>query len=167
MIASSSRAVVVALITLGPWGCQEPEADGEVARRVIGPRGGTITSSDGVLTLAIPPGALDEDVELFVEETNEPPPSLGQAYLVRPNPELRYDVSVTVRQALPDDAAGLVVGAVDAIAYEEGHGDWEPLPLLRVDREAELVSGHDDGVSIFYALLEGAGPDDAGASGGS
>lgn len=147
-------AIGFAVIGLGVGGCQEASKGGEVARGVIGPAGGTITSADDVLTLAIPPGALDEEVELFIERTGEPPAVFGQAYIVQPNPVLRYDLSVSYRQELPDDVSGLAVGAVDAIAYEEGRGRWEPLTILRVDRQAKLVSGLDDGVSIFYALLD-------------
>lgn len=153
MIASP-RAMVPALLVLGLCGCQEPPASSEIATQVIGPAGGIITSSDGVLTLAIPPGALDQQVELFIERTDEPPAVFGPAYLVRPSPALRYDLSVTYHQELPADSSGLAVGAVDALAYAQGSGEWVPLPLLRVDRRAKLVSGLDDGVSIFYALLD-------------
>jgi hypothetical protein len=141
---------------MGGGGCHDDPEDPEIARRVIGPAGGLLTSTDSVLTLAIPPGALEEEVELFIERSDEPPTVFGQAYLVRPNPTLRYDASVTYRQELPDDTSGLAVGAIDVVAYEAGHGQWEPLQLLRVDRQAKLVSGLDDGVSIFYALLDDA-----------
>jgi hypothetical protein len=153
---TSRRALVPALLALAASGCPEPPEDGEIARRVIGPSGGLVTSVDSVLTLAIPPGALEEELELFIERSREPPPVFGQAYLVRPNPELRYDMTVTYRQELPDDTSGLAVGGVDAVEFEAGRGQWEPLPILRVDRQAKLVSGLDDGVSIFYALLDDA-----------
>lgn len=153
---ASRRAMVTAALTLGLGGCPDDPGDPDVARRVIGPDGGLVTSTDDVLTLAIPPGALDDEVELFIVRSDEPPPVFGQAYLVRPNPPVRYDISVSYHQELPDDASGLAVGAVDALAFEEDRGRWEPLPLLRVDREAELVGGLDDGISIFYALLDEA-----------
>jgi hypothetical protein len=155
---ASRRAMVLALLAVGLGGCPDEPEDPDVARRVIGPGGGLITSTDEVLTLAIPPGALEEEVELFILRSNEPPDVLGQAYLVRPNPVLRYDATVTYREELPDDTSSLAVGAVDALAYEEGRGQWEPLPLLRVDPEAALVSGLDDGISIFYGLLDDAEP---------
>lgn len=151
---ASRCAMVLAVLALGLQGCQEDPEDPELARRVIGPGGGTITSADSVLTLAIPPGALDEEVELFIERTNEPPAAFGQAYIVRPNPELHYDLSVSYRQELPEDVSGLAIGAVDAVDFEAGRGQWQPLTILRVDRQAKLVSGLDDGVSIFYALLD-------------
>jgi hypothetical protein len=156
---ASRRAMVLALLALGLGGCPDEPSDPDVARRVIGPGGGLLTSTDDVHTLAIPPGALDEEVELFLQRSDEPPTVFGEAYLVRPNPVLRYDVSVTYRQELPDDTSGLAVGAIDATAFEQGRGHWEPLPLLRVDRQAELVSGLDDGLSIFYGLLNDAEPE--------
>lgn len=165
---ASGRAVLTALVLslgMGLGGCQDAPESTEHARRVIGPAGGVITSTDSVLTLAIPPGALEQEVELFIERSDEPPAVFGPAYLVRPNPELRYDISVTYRQELPDDTSGLAVVAVDALEYEEGRGHWEPLPLLRVDRQAKLVSGLDDGVSIFYALLDAAEGDPSAPSG--
>jgi hypothetical protein len=155
---ASRRAMILALLALGLGGCPDEPSDPDVARQVIGPGGGLITSTDDVLTLAIPPGALDEEVELFIQRSDEPPTVFGEAYLVRPNPVLRYDVSVSYRQELPDDTSGLAVGAIDATAFEQGRGHWEPLPLLRVDRQAELVSGLDDGLSIFYGLLNDAEP---------
>ena len=100
------------------------------------------------------PGRSSFDTYHTIERTDEPPAAFGQAYIVQPNPVLRYDLSVSYRQELPDDVSGVAVGAVDAIAYEEGRGRWEPLTILRVDRQAKLVSGLDDGVSIFYALLD-------------
>lgn len=167
---ASRRAVLLAMLALGLGGCPDAPSDPDVARRVIGPGGGIITSTDDVLTLAIPPGALEEAVELFVLRSDEPPAVFGEAYLVRPSPVLRYDISVTYRQELPDDTSALAVGAIDATAYEEGRGRWEPLPLLRVDRQAKLVSGLDDGVSIFYGLLNDAEPsvsDDDGETTGT
>lgn len=41
-----------------------------VSTRTIGPEGGTITSSDGKLTLEIPAGALDEDTEITIRRIN-------------------------------------------------------------------------------------------------
>ncbi|MEM7156099.1 MAG: hypothetical protein AAF799_24815 [Myxococcota bacterium] len=125
---------------------------------VIGPNGGTITSLDSVLTIAILPGALEEDVELFIESTNEPPDVYGAAYLVRPNPELLIPASVTYRTTLPTDTTGLAVGAVDAVSFESGQGNWEALPVAQINLEQQLVTGIDDGISIFYALLSDAEP---------
>lgn len=143
------------LLALGA--CSSPEVDPDVAHTRIGPGGGIITSVDSVLTIAIPPGALEEDHDFFIEATNEPPDVYGQAYLVRPNPVVRYDVTVTYRDDLPEDPSGIAVGAVDSEAFEGGNGNWESLPVLRVDVEDKLVGGVDDGISIFYGLVDDGG----------
>lgn len=154
-MTSAHRATSLAALCL-VLGCNEPPGDGELARGVIGPDGGTITSADSVLTIAIFPGALEETVELFIETTNEPPEVFGQAYIVRPTPELLVDATITIRADLPDDPSTVAVGAVDPDAFEAGQGGWEPLPVLRVDQEQQLVVGLDDRISIFYALLDEA-----------
>ena len=128
------------------------------ANVLIGPNGGTITSLDSVLTIAILPGALEEDVELFIESTNEPPDIYGAAYIVRPNPELLVPATVTYRTTLPVDTTGLAVAAVDAVAFEAGQGNWEALPVAQINVEQQLVTGIDDGISIFYGLLSDADP---------
>ncbi len=153
------------LLALGA--CSQTPESTETARSVIGPGGGIISSLDSVLTIAIPPGALEEEQEFYIERTNEPPDVFGQAYLLRPNPEVKFDVTVTVRQELPNDTSTLAVGAIDFLDYEEGRGGWVPLPVLRIDREEKLVSGVDDGLSIFYALLDDASEIPSTSSGNS
>jgi len=157
--------IAVALL-LALAGCSPSPEPTETARAMIGPGGGIISSVDDVLTIAIPPGALEREQEFFLERTDEPPDVYGQAYLLRPNPDVRFDVTVTYREDLPDDTSGMAVGAVDLIEYEEREGKWEPLPLLRIDSEESLVSGLDDGLSIFYALLDDVSeiPSPAGGS---
>lgn len=159
---ASQHAIASTLWMLALGGCPSDDEDPELARGMIGPDGGIITSVDSVLTLAIPPGALEQTHEFFIERTNEPPDVYGDAYLVRPNPEVAYDVTVTYRTDLPADTSTLAVGAVDVTAYEEGSGQWHPLPVLQVVPEDKLVSGLDDEISIFYALL-----DDVSSTGGS
>jgi len=42
-----------------------------IVNALIGPEGGTITSSDGRLTLTIPPGALTEETDISIRRLNE------------------------------------------------------------------------------------------------
>lgn len=152
-------AAICAIALLGVGGgCPGNGRDSAFANGVIGPNGGTISSPDAVLTIAIPPGALEEELEFFVEGTSQPPPAFGRAYLVRPNPELRLDATVTYRAGLPDDPSRAAIGYVDPIAFEEGMGQWNPLPVIRVDAEQGVVSGVDTQISVFYTLLAGVGP---------
>ncbi|MEX1362248.1 MAG: hypothetical protein AB1Z98_03935 [Nannocystaceae bacterium] len=140
--------------------CTQPSLDDDLARAVIGPGGGTITSRDSVLTIAILPGALEQEIELFVAPSDEPPDIFGQAYLVRPAPELLIDATISIRAELPDDLDRVAVGAVDPDEFASRTGSWEPLPVLQVDDEQQLVVGLDDRISIFYGLLDdGPGQD--------
>jgi len=74
---------------------------GEVSA-IIGPEGGTITSSDGRLTLTIPQGALTEDTEITIRKLNPedlPPESQGAvlAYELLPDGlEFLLPVTATV-----------------------------------------------------------------------
>lgn len=154
---ASPRATCLALL-FALLGCREPPEEGGPSRAVIGPSGGTISSLDSVLTIAILPGALEEEVELFIETTNEPPDIFGQAYIVRPTPELLIDATITIRAPLPDDPSTAAVGAVDPDAFEAGQGDWVALPVLEIDEDEQRVTGLDDRISIFYGLLDGRPP---------
>ena len=54
------------------------DGSNNVSTRTIGPEGGTVRSSDGKLTLDIPPGALDEDTEITIRKLN--PEDLGPEF---------------------------------------------------------------------------------------
>lgn len=164
-VKSERRMAIKATLVASGWalclvaaGCGGSSSDPDIVQRSIGPDGGTLSSPDSVLTIAIPPGALTETLDFFIQHSNEPDPSAGEAYLVRPSTELLFDATVTYRGSLPSDVSTLAVGAVDPIAFEEGRGQWVALPLLRVDEEQELVTGIDSQVSIFYTLLSGVRP---------
>lgn len=150
---SAHRASCFAVLCL-LGACAPPSQDDDLARAVIGPGGGTITSRDSVLTIAILPGALEQEVEMFVSPSDEPPDIFGQAYLVRPTPELLIDATISIRTELPDDLGRVAVGAVDPEEFASRTGSWEPLPVLQVDADQQLVVGLDDRISIFYGLLD-------------
>jgi len=162
MNAMHGASGLILLLALGA--CSQASNDEDVARRVIGPAGGIITSVDSVLTVVIPPGALEEELEFFIEPSNEPPPTSYPAYLVRPTPELLFDATITYRTSLPAETVALALGAVDPNAFDQGRGEWVPLPLLRVDPEQGLVTGLDDRISIFYALIDDANSSSTGTT---
>ncbi len=54
------------------------DGSNNVSTRTIGPEGGTIRSSDGRLTLDIPPGALSEETEITIRKVN--PEDLGPEF---------------------------------------------------------------------------------------
>src|SRR5262245_57668911 len=70
-----AAAVASILVT----GCNEPEGT------VVGPRGGQVVSEDGRFTLEIPEGALDQEVDITIEQVEcDPPTAIGMCYEVGP-----------------------------------------------------------------------------------
>jgi hypothetical protein len=150
-------------------GCRPP-ADSEVVKETIGAGGGVITSADSVLSIVVRPNALEQDTEVSIERTDEPPDVFGPAYRVRPNVELAVPSTLTYRHELPADATEVAIGYVDPEEYAADMGRWHPLPVLDIDEADGFVKGTDDRLSTFYALLAegGAGPiGTTGTAGGS
>ena len=80
-----------------------------VSTRTIGPEGGTVTSSDGKLTLEIPPGALSEDTEISIRRVDQSEISeefgdtdIDSAYELTPD-GLIFDLPVRASVKLDED----------------------------------------------------------------
>ncbi|MBL4685017.1 MAG: hypothetical protein JKY37_10535, partial [Nannocystaceae bacterium] len=152
---------------VGPLGCGPASSTGPTVHARIGPDGGLLTSYDSVLTIAILPGALDTDVDFFIERTDGPPEVWGPSYRVDPNPQLHVNATVTYRGDLPAERAAIV--AVDPVDYASGDARWTLLP--RIDVADKLVKGRDSQISVFYSLLNDGpllsddGDDDDGTGG--
>ncbi len=147
--------VVVAagsMLALGAGACGNA-ADAQFALGEIGPAGGTITSIDSILTIAIQPGALEETITISVEPSDGPPEILGPAFLVRPNVELAIPATITYRFDLPEDNSETGIGYIDLEEFEQGRGRWRSLPIARLDASQNLVTATDDKLNLFYGLL--------------
>jgi len=80
VLRSTSLLLAVSTLCATVAGC-DPVGDD-----VVGPEGGVVVSEDGRLTIDIPEGALDEPVEIIIEEADElPEGALGPAYEVLPH----------------------------------------------------------------------------------
>ncbi len=134
-------------------GCGHDDPE-HLARRTIGSEGGQISSKDGVLTIAIPPGALDRPVTVQIVPSDTPPEVLFGAYRVQPDIPLRDAAVVTYRKGLPTSFARVRVAAIGHDEFAHGSGHWRPLPLLELDPRHGLVSGTDRELSLFYAAME-------------
>lgn len=141
----------VAIVSVGA--CRS-NSGGDIVRVEVGPNGGTVSSSDSVLTIAILPDALDETIEVIIERSDEPARSFGPAYRVQPNPQLAIPATVTYRYPLPEDTSDTAIGWVDPEEYAAGQGQWHALPVVQLDTERDLVTGLDPQISLFYALLD-------------
>jgi hypothetical protein len=57
---------------------------GPIARITVGPEGAVVSSSDGAVSIGIPPGAVETSVDITVQALTNSPPGLGNAYQVGP-----------------------------------------------------------------------------------
>lgn len=134
-------------------GCKSNNG-GAVVSAEIGPDGGTVSSADSILTIAILPGALDETITLTIERSNEPPSVYGPAFVVHPNVQLDIPATVSYRFELPADTSETAIGWVDPDEYDAGQARWRALETIQLDESRDLVTGVDPQVSRFYALLD-------------
>ena len=117
----------------------------------IGPEGGVVESEDGRLSLDIPEGALDEPVDITIEEVDElPEDALGPAYRVMPvGTVFNGPVSVVYNYG----ARGMEVDADDVmmVALRE-EGEWARMPDRHVYADEGLVSASALYLSTFCVI---------------
>lgn len=115
--------------------------DGET----IGPRGGTVMSDDGRLTLDIPAGAVAKDVEIRIEVVDDAPRgTVGTVYAIEPAglqlavpAELTYDLA-TDESDRALDLTGVTMDAL-VLVTEKG-ARWEKMADRSLDADAETLS---------------------------
>lgn len=119
----------------------------------IGPRGGVVVSDDGRFSLEIPAGALEQPVEITVEEVAcEAADSLGPCYEVGPiGMPLQFPGMVTY-----DLADGMLDGVdVDALTVlAEGEQSWQPLHDHRVDMADDVVTASAVYLSTYMIVAD-------------
>src|SRR4051812_42723836 len=80
---------IVSAIACGTSSSDAPGAttnEGNVAQKTVGAAGGTLATSDGTLTVAIPPGALGSDVTITIAEVTAPATgAIGKTYEIGPS----------------------------------------------------------------------------------
>lgn len=89
----------------------------------VGPAGGTVTSDDLVVTVVIPPDALQEEIPITVHPSTDPPPAaaVGRVYVIEPF-GLLFEKLVTITYAY--GAAGVADPSAVALAI---FGDGKPV----------------------------------------
>src|SRR5688572_33022436 len=68
----------------------------------VGSDGATVMSDDGKLTIIIPPGAVDDPIEMSITDAFEAPPAIGPAYRAFPNIDLAEMSTVIYHYDLSD-----------------------------------------------------------------
>lgn len=153
MTLSQRLLVPVLLLLSSAWaGCGDSPTPSDESRQVIGPQGGTISSSDGRLQIEIPEGALAAPTELTVTvRANEATRGVGEAYRVTPETALAKKARVTF---LFDTTAlnGASPGGL-GIAFRQGSGAWTAITATTLDANASRISVETDHFSD-WALFE-------------
>ena len=107
----------------------------------LGPRGGTVVSEDGRLSVEIRPGALDEDISIAMHEVpcaSMDIDALG-CYQVSPK---GVGFSFPARVTFELDDATLDGGPADELAILVAHGhDWNMLADRAIDVDNGTLSG--------------------------
>ena len=106
----------------------------------IGPDGGTISSSDGRITLNIPPNAVTNATEFSIQPiTNMADGGIGNAFRLGPNGQkFAIPVEVTFRSdesQLADNETNKLV-----VAYQDGNGAWQTLDTRYVDDAGKTIT---------------------------
>ncbi len=146
------KFIVFGLLTLA--GCDQ---DGDT----IGPEGGVVTSRDGRVTLEIPPGALEREVVVSIEEVDDGPEgSIGRVYEILPTHtqllvpaylEVDLGVSKSDGDAGPQLSAATMENVEIATARDDA---WIGLPDHDVDVDAQIVSGSVTYFSTYAVVLD-------------
>jgi hypothetical protein len=107
-------------------GCDQSEG------ATVGPRGGEVVSADGRFTLEIPEGALDQEVEITIEQVEcDPPTAIGTCYEVGPIGLPLLFPGTIVYDIDPEELDGFT--AEELTVLTEREMDWKPLADHRID----------------------------------
>jgi hypothetical protein len=126
---------------------------GTATTATIGPFGGALNSSDGRVTITVPPGTLAADTPFSIQAfSNTEPNSIGPMYQLSPE-GLRFAQPVTLTWHLSDgDLDGHSIKAV-SIATKDAEGNWVPQPGVERDAAAKTVSVAALHLSPWQAML--------------
>jgi hypothetical protein len=142
------------LSVLAATGCDE-------GGDTIGPDGGVVTSRDGRVSLDIPPGALDHEVTITIEEIDEGPEgSIGRVYEILPShtqllvPAL-IEVDLGAAKSDGDVEPQLTAASMEDVVITTERGDhWVDLADLDVDVESQIASASVMYFSSYAIVLE-------------
>jgi hypothetical protein len=133
----------------------------ETGGESIGPRGGTVVSEDGRFALEIPAGALDEEVDVSIEEAPcTEPGAIGPCYAVGPR-GTAFKLPATASYEL----GGMDLGDVDPNDLHlviERDGRWNMLADLSIDFDGEVVEASALYLSSFGIVAIESPTDDDG-----
>ena len=119
----------------------------------IGRDGGVVVSDDGRMSLEIPAGALDQNVEITIEAVPGPDGSASELYVMEPM-GLVFERPVVVSFDYDDETLG-DAEADDLTMVAQRDADWAYLGDQLVDDEDQTVSASLMALSAITLLVEG------------
>lgn len=106
-------------------GCSEAEGT------TVGPRGGMVVSEDGRFALEIPAGALDQEVDITIDEVECEPEAIDSCYEIGPIGLPLLFPGTIIYDVDPESLEGFT--AEELTVLTEREADWKPLADHRVD----------------------------------
>ncbi|HWP35552.1 MAG TPA: hypothetical protein VNM66_08145 [Thermodesulfobacteriota bacterium] len=108
--------------------------------RSIGPDGGTITSTDGRLTLHVPAGALSAPTEISLQPiTSTAPHGVAGAWRLGPEGQTFAQPVQLVFRYTEADLAGRAEGGLGA-AFQDAQGFWQAVGAVALDASARTLT---------------------------
>ena len=159
------RPTLIIIIAFFIVGSCNGSGGNSTTTRTIGPEGGTITSTDGRLTLIIPAGALDDDTEISIRTLrggNIPEEFRGldsdRAYELSPD-GLEFNMPVTAELLLDEDTDINNASGADLEILLTSSGGFIELPenlQMNVDADMDVVTTSGD-ITHFSSLTSTSG----------
>jgi len=116
------------------------EPIGQSDEVTIGSEGGTIHSSDGLLSVTIPPGALSIPTVISIQPvTNHAPLGLGNGYRLGPE-GTSFDSPVTLTFHYTDELLDSKPADFLWIVFQEGDGTWKAMLKSALHSDAKTVT---------------------------
>ena len=146
MPAARTAFAALLLASTVATGCDALEREG------IGPEGGVVVSEDGRMALEVPPGALDETVEISIEIHAAPNGAAGQLYAVEPF-GLTFEAPAVLTYDFDDETlGGAEAEALTLVSQREA--SWSYLADQWVDTEDQTVSATVMSASSVTVVVE-------------
>lgn len=147
MLLRTAFAALVLASSFVATGCDLAAGDG------IGRDGGVVVSDDGRLSIEIPAGALDHEVEISIDIVAGPDGSASDLYVMQPM-GLVFERPVVV--SFDYDAETLGGAEADDLSLvAERDADWAYLGDQRVDADDQVLSARILSLSAVTVVVEG------------
>jgi hypothetical protein len=113
---------------------------GTLATATIGAAGGSLSSSDGLLTLDVPAGALASDTTIGIQGLTDPLPSgVGPGYLLTPGGQ-SFAQPVTLTFKYSDAELGGMDPVAMGVARQDASGYWHAQTAITRDATAKTIT---------------------------